>query len=473
MSNIELERESLENYREVEKWLVGKTEGTKNNYLSALKAFIEYMKLNPKQLIDLAEADRKKSIRNQGEVETKVKGFFEWLTTKYIQKSRGVVKKRRVKKRRAIGKRGLSRNLASMYTNAMRGFFKSNGFQLNIKLPKASSKKENFKTMIRPPDVKKLLDVASNIRDRAIILALFQSGMSISDLCNLNYGDIEKELNENRVPLHIHLIRKKELVEYDTFLGQEAVETLKLYLEERKRKGEILRYATPLFTKRYIKSTSKIHRINSGLIEATMKTLALKSGLVSKERMAASDINPCRPHALRSSFMSILKTNGMNNTAVEYLAGHTLPTTEQAYWQVRTEELRKMYKKYMKHISLSPQLDTEKLEILEYESKKKEDVISALIENGKHKEQRITQLTTQLDKVSEVLGNLESDLDIIKMERIVNYVISKAPSNTQLKEYLSGRKISENILERVELDCLVCNGKTWHYTPELDAYKMA
>jgi len=470
MSDMKLERKNLEKYTEVEKWLTGKTIGTKTNYLSALKSFIEYTKQNPTELVDLAEADRKKPIRQQGEVETKVKGFFEWLTTVYIQKSRGP------RKRKESGKVGISRNLAVAYSYGIKSFFESNGFPLNIKLPKAAPKKENFKVVLRPLEIKKLIDVATNIRDRAVILCLFQSGMSISDICNLNYGDVEKELNGNKIPLHIHLVRRKELVEYDTFFGQEAVETLKLYLEERKQKGETLGYNSPLFTKRYIKSnskSSKIYRINPGLIETTMKSLALKSGLVSKEQMENADLNPCRPHALRSSFISILKTNGMNNMAVEYLAGHSLSTTEQAYWQVRTEELRKMYKQYMKHVSLSPQIGTEKLEILEYESKKKEDVISALIENGKHKEQRITQLTTQLDKVSEVLGKVESEMDFIRIERIVRYVLSKAPTDTQLKEYLARRRISENILERVELDCLVCNDKTWHYVPELDVYKIA
>ena len=471
MSTIKLERKHLEKYAEVEKWLTGKSTGTKTNYLSALKAFIEYTKQNPTELIDLVEADRKKPVRQQGEVEVKLKGFFEWLTTEYIQKSRGVVRKRK-----KIEKVGISRSLAVAYSYGIKSFFVSNGFPLNIKLPKATSKKENFKLALRPPEIKKLIDVAGNIRDRAVILCLFQSGMSISDLCNLDYGDVEKELNGNKIPLHLHLIRKKELVEYDTFFGQEAVETLKLYLGERRHKGEKIGYNTPLFTKRYIKrnsKSSKIYRINSGLIETTMKTLALKSGLVSEEQMENADLNPCRPHALRSSFISILKTNGMNNMAVEYLAGHSLSSTEGAYWQVRTEELRKLYKKFMKYISLSPQLDSEKLELLEYESKKKEDVISALIENGKAKEERISQLTNQLNKIGDVLGKVESDMDFIKMERIVSYVISKAPSDTQLKEYLTRRKISENVLERVELDCLVCNEKTWHYIPELDNYKMA
>ena len=45
---------------EVKKWLHGKNLSTKRVYISALKAFLEYTKLAPVQLIDLAEENRKK-----------------------------------------------------------------------------------------------------------------------------------------------------------------------------------------------------------------------------------------------------------------------------------------------------------------------------------------------------------------------------------------------------------------------------
>ena len=61
------------------------------------------------------------------------------------------------------------------------------------------------------------------------------------------------------------------------------------------------------------------------------------------------------------------------------------------------------------------------------------------------------------------------------MERIVNFVISKAPSDKEFKEFLAKRHTTESTLKRVELDCIVYDGKAdrWHYVPELDAYKMA
>jgi len=64
---------------EVRRWLERRNQGTKETYISALKTFTEFTKLTPKQLIDMAEGDRKKSIREQGEPELKVKSFYEYF----------------------------------------------------------------------------------------------------------------------------------------------------------------------------------------------------------------------------------------------------------------------------------------------------------------------------------------------------------------------------------------------------------
>ncbi|MEM3697842.1 MAG: site-specific integrase [Candidatus Bathyarchaeia archaeon] len=468
-----IELENLEDYTEIKGWLSGKSQGSKFNYLSAMKAFIEYTKLTPKAMIDLAEEDRKKSVREQGEPERKVKAFFEWLLNEYTQKSRGVGRREKKKAKQ----KGVSRNLAVTYCNAIRSFYKANGFPLNLRIPKAAPKKENFKLILRVPEVKRLIDVATNVRDRAIILTLFQSGMGVSELCNLTYGDVVKGLEENEEPLHIHLIRKKELVEYDTFLGKDAIDALKSYLDERRRNGEILKYDTPLFIKRFIKSNSKskAERLTPTLIEATFRALAVKSGLVSQERLERADINPCRPHTLRSSFISILKTAGCPNVAVEYMVGHAVPDTEKAYWQVRVEELKNLYKKYEKHISISGMIDTEKLETLEQDAKRKSELIEVLLENGKLKDQKISELTQTLDQIKNQLNYLDSELDFHRMEQIARFVRAKAPTEQELQEFLNRKGLSPAMLKREELACISYDSKNnrWIYQEDSDTYGMA
>ena len=62
---------NLTRYTEVQNWLKGKSKGTKTVYTSALKAFTEYTKMTPEELIDEAEADSKKSGREKGDPQKK------------------------------------------------------------------------------------------------------------------------------------------------------------------------------------------------------------------------------------------------------------------------------------------------------------------------------------------------------------------------------------------------------------------
>jgi hypothetical protein len=82
-----LNHTQLDEIIEIRKWLTGKNKSTKNFYLSAVRAFIEFTKLSPKELIDLADGDRRKSSRERGDPELKVTSFFEYLINDYILKT--------------------------------------------------------------------------------------------------------------------------------------------------------------------------------------------------------------------------------------------------------------------------------------------------------------------------------------------------------------------------------------------------
>lgn len=85
--------------------------------------------------------------------------------------------------------------------------------------------------------VKALVDHARTPRDRAIILTLFQSGMDVSTLCSLKYGDVAEGLSKEEHPLKLKPHRPKTGVEYYTFLGKDAVAALKAYISDMKAEG--------------------------------------------------------------------------------------------------------------------------------------------------------------------------------------------------------------------------------------------
>jgi integrase/recombinase XerD len=333
-------------YAEVKKWLRGKSRGTARNYITALTLYIEFTGMNPEEIIDEAEEDRKKPRRQRGKPEERIEDFHEYLLNKHTR-ARG----------KKAGGRGVSKNLAKMYFSAIRGFYKANGFPLNVRTPRASNKKENFKLNLRPRDVKRMLDFTRSLRDRSIILTMFQSGMDVSTLCSLNYGDVARELEEGREPLMLHIVREKEEVEYHTFLGRDAVKALKNYLAERKRRNhEELRYDTPLYVKtaweKGKKNSARIERLTPNLIQKFFREVCLTSGVVAEDQLRVADINPARPHALRKAFNDILGLEGVNQQLIDYWMGHSIPYNG-AYGIPLPDEQRKIYAEHEKALSVS------------------------------------------------------------------------------------------------------------------------
>jgi hypothetical protein len=55
---------------------------------------------------------------------------------------------------------------------------------------------------------------------RSIAASIVQSGLSVSDLLALTYGDIKEEFEKGTTPICLSLTRKKTGVSFITFFGQ-------------------------------------------------------------------------------------------------------------------------------------------------------------------------------------------------------------------------------------------------------------
>lgn len=364
---------NLESYDEVKKWISQVKESSRGPYLSGMRAYIEFTGLNPEELIDEAEEDRQKPRRERGRPEQRLAEFWNHLL-----------------------KKGYSKSLASLYITAMRSFYRRNGFPIMTKAPKASVKKENRKRALAPADVKKLVDHAPTLRDRAIILMMFQGGFDVSTICSLNYGDVARELEAGIEPLMIGVVREKEEVEYTTFVGSDAVEALRAYLDERRSKGEELRLDVPLFVKEGSKKKTR-QRITPNLIQNMLRDVALKAGLVTQEELENADLNPCRPHALRSSFSTILRLNGFDPLVIDYMQGHMLPYGG-AYLIPPPEKLREMYAEVEPQLSISQRHPVEK---------KLEERLKAYREDLKDLQAENERLRKELESMKKRLSQLE------------------------------------------------------------------
>ena len=382
---------NLDDFEEVRKWIAQVKEGSRAPYLSAMRAYMEFTGLNPKELIDEAEEDRRKPRREQGKPEQRLAEFYKWLLNEYEIKSRG-------RRRKNTGKKGVSKKMASLYIAAMRSFYKRNGFPIMTKTPKATPKKENRKMLLTPKEVRLLVDHAPTLRDRAIILFMFQGGFDVSTICSLNYGDVKRGLDEGEEPLMIEVVREKEEVEYFTFVGHDAIEALKAYLNDRKAKGEKLAFDSPLFAKEGAKK-KRGERITPNLIQNMLRETALKAGLVTEEELEKADLNPCRPHALRSAFSTILRLNGFDPLLVDFMQGHAIPYNA-AYLIPPPEKVRQMY------AEVEPQLSISQLHPIEKKLEEKlkmyrEDLAKLQMENQELK-QKLAFYESALEKLAEL-----------------------------------------------------------------------
>ena len=330
----------------LQRWLGGITrENTKATYKSGFRLYAGFTGLGASQLIDEALEDHKKDPREKRDVvKQRLIGFYNWIVNE--------APKKRGPSGEVVGK-GLSPKIAHTYVNVARSFYGT--FDVYVKLKGRSALPNarvlNKRMILTNMDVKRLVDHAGCPRDRAIILAMFQSGMDVSTLCSLKYGDVAEGLAKNEHPLKLSLYRPKTGTEYCTFLGRDAAEALHAYLDGVKAKGIKITCNTPLFLKLSHKAL-KAEGLTTNLVQNMLKQVALKAGFIDED-MNGRDFNPLSPHALRESFGSIMTNKGVPDTIVDFWLGHEIGEMAEAYKHARLEELRRTYMEREVFISIS------------------------------------------------------------------------------------------------------------------------
>ncbi len=129
---------------------------------------------------------------------------------------------------------GLAPGTVSNHVKSVKALFRSNRMKLD--LPYNLSKRIVYSDRApSPEELQKILEIA-NLREKVIISMLALGGFRIGTLVKLQYRHVRRDIQKMRTPIHIHVeaeITKGKYHDYDTFLGQEASEYLRIYLELR------------------------------------------------------------------------------------------------------------------------------------------------------------------------------------------------------------------------------------------------
>ncbi len=203
--------------------------------------------------------------------------------------------------------------------------------------------------------------------------------------------DVWMGLQDGEVPLRLHLTRKKENVEFDTFLAKDAIEAVRSYLRSREsNEGELKEYG-PLFIKEG-RAKGKKTAIQPNLIQKFFREIAPETPLTSKEYIEENHWNPVRPHAMRRFFSDRLSIAGANTNIINYMLGHKLP-----YGGAYFGEAYNYYKLAMDHLSIFEA--TEGVSELRDKMLDHSDKIVSLMDKVDELEGRNEELGAKFDKL--------------------------------------------------------------------------
>jgi hypothetical protein len=126
-----------------------------------------------------------------------------------------------------------------------------------------------------------------------------------------------------------------------------------------------------------VSEDEEIRKLTSPLINQIYRSVVEKAG----KNTGLNKWNYIRAHSVRKYFNSALLNAGADSFFSEFLMGHKLDQTQEAYFQAQPEKLKETYKKYIPFLTIQKALDISESD--EYKNIKNEnDILRA--ETARH-----------------------------------------------------------------------------------------
>ncbi len=227
---------------------------------------------------------------------------------------------------KTVGRRLAS--IKSFYKYLLKIEMVSNNPAHYVKTPKVP---KNIPNYVDEKLISKLMNAPSadtliGLRDRAILELFYSTGIRLSELININIGNID---------FHNNLIKvvgkgdKERLIP----LGNRALNAIKKYLEITNRSYKIADTTDPLF-------------VNSKRVRISQRTVQRR---VNMYLQLVTEGEHLGPHTLRHSFATHLLDRGAGLRAIKDMLGHSSLSSTQIYTHVQPERMKKIYKKAHPH----------------------------------------------------------------------------------------------------------------------------
>ena len=290
-----------------------------------------------------------------------LKDFIEWATH-YMKKDvvtpadldTELIKKYRVNLNRRISSKSneeFKKSTQKTFLVALRAFLKYLIVveELEVMSPDRillGKSDDRIPKVLDEEQLKKLFEVQdlnrrSGLRDRAILELLFSTGLRVSELVNLDVGDVKIDSGEFSV---IGKGRKARTV----YLSPSAKEWLRRYLATRNDSFRplFLRYSGKRMEEQDFDGESL--RLTARSVQRLVKKYVLRAGI-------AVDATP---HTLRHTFATGLLREGADLRSVQELLGHSNVSTTQIYTHVTNRQLKDIHRKFHKDVEEDEDVDS-------------------------------------------------------------------------------------------------------------------
>jgi len=228
----------------------------------------------------------------------------------------------------ALQSEGYSPGHIANCVKAVKTFFRTNGLSLELpyKFHKYVVSKDRAPT---PEELAGLIDLA-DLRGKVIVSMLALGAFRIGTLCKLCYRHVLHDLERGIMPVHIYVdatITKGKYHDYDTFIGREAVEYLRAYLQKRRNGGlpnkvppENIQGESPLIRDEHSKV---VKPLTLSQVYNILHKLMAQAGLLGSK---VGRRYAMRPHSIRKFFRTQMAALGVQTDYIEYMMGHTIST---------------------------------------------------------------------------------------------------------------------------------------------------
>lgn len=283
-------------------WLSKVSARTRKNYIDRFPKWLTFIDMTPREQIQ-------RRFRDLQSNNPKERGFFEDRVIEF---------------KNALATQGLKASSVTSLLIPVMSFFSAHRIKLQFKRGELKVEERAEDKVVREwiPETSQVKQIyqQGDARDRSLLLVLYQSGFSETDVSSLNLEDLPSiRQTEGHYPLTMH--REKTGVLQRTCISEEAVHDIKAMLQERESKGQLeadKNGKTPLFI------SQKGKRLDTRFINDTVKAMVTKAyGSEMAEKF--------KTKSLRDAYNDALLRANLTQEVKDTLFGHRRSGAKEKY----------------------------------------------------------------------------------------------------------------------------------------------